>query len=157
MAIGKEVVKELAERLTAEFGKGFSASNLAYMRTFFLLYQDRAAILQAPSGKSAPGPIVQTPSVQYAIAQARPGQLLAPSPGSTKPIHLELVALRLPARHQEPRRTQLLRDQGANIHAREYQLYLPGKEELRQKLIEWTSQQGTGDAWGEERGSHAET
>ncbi|MFH0920856.1 MAG: PDDEXK nuclease domain-containing protein [Fibrobacterota bacterium] len=26
----------------------------------------------------------------------------------------------------------------ANIHAREYQLYLPGKEELRQKLVEWT-------------------
>jgi len=27
----------------------------------------------------------------------------------------------------------------ANIHAREYQLYLPGKEELRQKLEEWTA------------------
>ena len=25
----------------------------------------------------------------------------------------------------------------ANIHAREYQLYLPSKEELRQKLVEW--------------------
>ena len=25
----------------------------------------------------------------------------------------------------------------ANIHAREYQLYLPGKEELRRKLVEW--------------------
>jgi hypothetical protein len=27
----------------------------------------------------------------------------------------------------------------ANIHAREYRLYLPGKEELRRKLLEWTS------------------
>lgn len=26
----------------------------------------------------------------------------------------------------------------ANIHAKEYQLYLPGKEEPRQKLIDWT-------------------
>jgi len=26
---------------------------------------------------------------------------------------------------------------GANIHARQYQLYLPDKEQLRQKLIEW--------------------
>ncbi len=26
----------------------------------------------------------------------------------------------------------------ANIHAKEYQLYLPSKEELRQKLIDWT-------------------
>jgi len=25
----------------------------------------------------------------------------------------------------------------ANIHAREYQLYLPSKEELQQKLAEW--------------------
>ena len=27
----------------------------------------------------------------------------------------------------------------ANIHAREYQLYLPGKEELQQKLQEWAA------------------
>jgi len=31
--------------------------------------------------------------------------------------------------------------QNANIHAREYKLYLPDKEELRQKLLEWTSEQ----------------
>jgi predicted nuclease of restriction endonuclease-like (RecB) superfamily len=30
----------------------------------------------------------------------------------------------------------------ANIHAREYQLYLPSKEELQQKLVEWTKEQG---------------
>ena len=30
----------------------------------------------------------------------------------------------------------------ANIHAHEYQLYLPGKEELQRKLIEWTTQAG---------------
>jgi hypothetical protein len=29
----------------------------------------------------------------------------------------------------------------ANIHAREYQLYLPSKEELQQKLVEWISEQ----------------
>ena len=27
----------------------------------------------------------------------------------------------------------------ANIHAREYQLYLPSKEELQQKLAEWAA------------------
>jgi len=26
----------------------------------------------------------------------------------------------------------------ANIHAREYQLYLPSKQELQRKLVEWT-------------------
>jgi hypothetical protein len=30
----------------------------------------------------------------------------------------------------------------ANIHAREYQLYLPSKEELQQKLVEWTDSEG---------------
>jgi hypothetical protein len=29
----------------------------------------------------------------------------------------------------------------ANIHAREYQLYLPSKEELQQKLVEWMGEQ----------------
>ena len=37
----------LAERLTAEFGRGFSASNLAYMRTFYLLYRGRLPIVQS--------------------------------------------------------------------------------------------------------------
>jgi len=32
----------------------------------------------------------------------------------------------------------------ANIHAREYQLYLPSKEVLRQKLIDWVQEQETG-------------
>ena len=31
---------------------------------------------------------------------------------------------------------------GANIHAREYQLYLPSKEVLQQKLLEWTAEAG---------------
>lgn len=31
----------------------------------------------------------------------------------------------------------------ANIHAREYQLYLPSKDELQQKLKEWSASQTT--------------
>jgi len=31
--------------------------------------------------------------------------------------------------------------QNANIHAREYQLYLPDKEELRRKLMDWAAEQ----------------
>jgi hypothetical protein len=34
--------------------------------------------------------------------------------------------------------------QGANIHAREYQLYLPSKEVLQQKLQEWAEEAGDG-------------
>jgi hypothetical protein len=33
----------------------------------------------------------------------------------------------------------------ANIHAREYRLYLPSKVQLQRKLLEWVGQQGTDD------------
>lgn len=70
---GKEIVKSLAERLTREFGQGFSKSNLEYMRRFFLLYQERARITQTVSGQlpdqadmESPKPfkMLQTPSGQ---------------------------------------------------------------------------------------------
>jgi hypothetical protein len=48
---GEEIIKALASRLTGEFGRGFSASNLAYMRSFYLFYQDRASIFQSVTGK----------------------------------------------------------------------------------------------------------
>ena len=51
-AYGKVVVEELAKRLTAEFGKGFSKSNLEYMRRFYTMYRDRyPSIAQTPSGQ----------------------------------------------------------------------------------------------------------
>lgn len=50
-AYGQEVIRVLADRLTKEFGRGFSASNLAYMRTFYLAYEDRGRIFQTVSGK----------------------------------------------------------------------------------------------------------
>ena len=64
-AYGKEVIKALADRLTAEFGKGFSTSNLAYMRTFYLLYEDRSLIFQTPSGKSGPSRIGQSATDEF--------------------------------------------------------------------------------------------
>ena len=52
---GRQLLKGLAERLTSEFGRGFSRSNLQNMRTFFLLYQDRVPqICQKPSGNCRP-------------------------------------------------------------------------------------------------------
>jgi hypothetical protein len=38
---GKELVRELATRLTSEFGSGFSISNLKYMRQFYVVYPER--------------------------------------------------------------------------------------------------------------------
>ncbi len=49
---GKQVLKELGERLAFEFGNGFSRSNLQYMRAFYLAYPDRGGqIRQTLSGK----------------------------------------------------------------------------------------------------------
>jgi hypothetical protein len=111
---GKEVVKNLTERLTIEFGQGFSLSNLKLMRLFFLQFHDRSnQIGQTESGLS------EKPKSQTA--------------SSRLPRHVELsfqpmVEITLP--------------EDANIHAREYRLYLPSKEELRQKLEEWAGEVG---------------
>ena len=64
---GKQVLKELAERLSAEFGSGFSRSNLEYMRRFYLAYPNQhEQISQTSSGEFrvpfSPFSISQTPS-----------------------------------------------------------------------------------------------
>lgn len=51
-AYGKEILKQLAERLSKEFGRGYSATNLAYFRGFYQAYQDRSQIFQFSTGKS---------------------------------------------------------------------------------------------------------
>ena len=71
---GKEVLKRLAEKLTVEFGRGFSKSNLEYMRRFFLAYQDRMPIAQSATGQFLTA--VRDPSE---IAQTATGQLLTPA------------------------------------------------------------------------------
>lgn len=56
---GKALLRELSEKLTNEFGKGFSAVNLSLMRRFFLEFSERvaaeggAAIFQTVSEKSS--------------------------------------------------------------------------------------------------------
>jgi predicted nuclease of restriction endonuclease-like (RecB) superfamily len=41
---GIGLINSLAERLTAEYGKGYTASNLKYMRQFYLQFQNRHAL-----------------------------------------------------------------------------------------------------------------
>ncbi len=51
---GKLILKTLSDRLTAEFGGGFSKRNLEYMRRFFMEYHDRSALIaQMPSAQLA--------------------------------------------------------------------------------------------------------
>lgn len=77
-AYGKEVLKRLAERLTAEFGSGFSLTNLKHMRQFYLQYAHR--ISQTPSDLSSLKKIGQTTSDQLSDSgknQAPSGKTVA--------------------------------------------------------------------------------
>jgi DUF1016 N-terminal domain len=57
---GKDVLKNLAQVLTVEFGGGFSLTNLKLMRQFYLQNADRMG--QTPSDLSLPAAIGQTVS-----------------------------------------------------------------------------------------------
>jgi predicted nuclease of restriction endonuclease-like (RecB) superfamily len=70
-AYADETIKYLAQELTLQFGKGFSARNLASMKKFYLTYQSRLgseSILQTLSAKSELPPatdISQTVSAKF--------------------------------------------------------------------------------------------
>lgn len=57
---GKAVIKALADKLTAEFGSGFSARHLAYTRAFYSAYRERCEIVQTVSARS--GASMRVPS-----------------------------------------------------------------------------------------------
>ncbi len=60
---GKALLKALSERLTEEFGKGYSQTNLEYMRRFYLEWSHRTAqIAQKASGQLLAPDIGQKPS-----------------------------------------------------------------------------------------------
>lgn len=83
------------------------------MRKFYLTYQDRAfQIAQTPNAKFLADEKSQIPSGKSV----------------TTSKHDALVEITLP--------------KDANIHAREYQLYLPDKELLRKKLTGWGEEVG---------------
>lgn len=61
---GAKLLPELAKNLTARFGKGFSKSNLANMRQFYLMY---SPIFQTLSGKSVSANL-QTLSAKFPLS-----------------------------------------------------------------------------------------
>lgn len=89
-AYGAELLKELSARLTEEFGRGFSRSNLQNMRSFFLIWEDRVPpkICQQPIGKLDAAKIRQQPIGKLDapdIAHQTAGQL-APLKNSEQPV-----------------------------------------------------------------------
>lgn len=61
-AYGKQVMEQLAQSMTAEFGKGFSRRNLELMRQFYLTYSPR--VENMPAGLMPFPQIAQTRSAQ---------------------------------------------------------------------------------------------
>ena len=41
---GKQLIVELSKRLSKEFGKGFSITNIQQMRNFYLIYQNQQTV-----------------------------------------------------------------------------------------------------------------
>ena len=130
-AYGTELLKELSARLTEEFGRGFSPVNLSHMRRFFRTWKLRVEIFQQPAEKSF---IAET-------GQQATDQLLALPIGQQPVGKFEHTAIfQQPVeKSQKPFTLTLPKD--ANVHASESNLYLPSKELLKTKLLEWTREQ----------------
>ena len=75
---GVALLDEVATRLSDEFGRGFSRSSVALMRSFYLAYAERAQIVQTASGQFAvPAP-----------ANGRPSMIQTASGPSPRPFSL---------------------------------------------------------------------
>jgi hypothetical protein len=151
-AYGKQLLVELSAQLTAEFGRGFSRSNLEYMRKFYLVYQSLTEdISQSASGKFALSwsHYVFLTSLDnadernfYEVEAAENSWTLPELRRQFDSGLYERLAL---SRDKEGVRELaqagqvVAKPQDANIHASEYQLYLPSKAELRQKLLDWAA------------------
>lgn len=72
---GQEVLRALSERLTMEFGSGFSKRNLEYMRRFYLEHFDRRpAIAQTVSAQSSGEEKGQTPLDPLPLPKPKPSK-----------------------------------------------------------------------------------
>ena len=139
---GKAVIKELAEKLTKKFGKGFSAQNLANMRQFFLTYSVGQPIFQTLSRKSLTPLTIsqksQTVSDQFENSETPSRKSSSPLTKSPKP---QTLSAKLHFTLSWSHYLKLMRIESTcpkdnnQIFASKYQTYLPSKEEL-QRLLE---------------------
>jgi predicted nuclease of restriction endonuclease-like (RecB) superfamily len=75
---GERILKELSHRLTDEIGRGFSTTNLKYMRQFYLEYRETGSpIPQTVSAKLSEKTLSEAPIGQTLSDQCVPGLLLS--------------------------------------------------------------------------------
>jgi len=100
-AYAEEVLRSLSITLTAEFGKGYSKSNLEYMRKFFLLFGKTQTVSgQLPEGNNAMSQTLSAKSNTAMILQTPSGKSATRSGISPASFPPELVALRFPDGHR---------------------------------------------------------
>jgi hypothetical protein len=143
---GAKLLKELSARLTEEFGRGFSRANLQLMRKFFIVWSERRTqICQTASGIFVQKGKSQTVSGELMEAPI-PEALPEPSGQNLHtPFALNPTIGLLLCKEKKDAVVQLTLPKDANIHAKEYQLYLPSKELLKAKLLEWTREESVKD------------
>jgi len=76
---GEEVLKQLSQRLTEEFGRGYSHRSLDLMRNFYLIFSERSEISQTVSAKLVRPQKTQTLSAKSSTAPV----LASPEKGQT--------------------------------------------------------------------------
>jgi len=138
--IAQSGIGQLGGYATNESGGGLSARNLAYMRISFLLYRQRSSILQTAIAKYSASkklqPVVaQLPACEK--SQLLPGQL-QDQIGIRSALPLQIV------QSATGKSAALFSLGWSSYNAKEYQLYLPSKEELRRKLKEWVREVDVG-------------
>ena len=164
---GTKVLESLSDYLTSEYGRGFSRSNLAGMRKFYLTYKDRdVQIIQSGIGQL--GMLQENGIVQSPIGQLKVDhqnfpfklswthyQVLMTIEDPAERSFYEIEAIKgvwsvktLKRQYNSSlyERLALSRDknevmvmaaQGAIPYRPEDKLYLPDKKLLKEKLQEW--------------------
>jgi len=83
---GEKLLKGLSTRLTANFDRGYSISNLEHFRDFFLTYGELVEIPHAARGKSLTGAASKLPQKSDAVrGELLAGSLYAPRKDSWEP------------------------------------------------------------------------
>jgi predicted nuclease of restriction endonuclease-like (RecB) superfamily len=75
---GEELIEQLAQRLTARFGRGFGRANLWQMRAFYLAYAETLQTVSGESGSDRGGQILQTASGEFDLLASVSGKLPLP-------------------------------------------------------------------------------
>lgn len=75
---GKQVLETLSGGLTERYGKGFSATNLKYLRLFYQAFPDRLAI-RHPTGDESEAPRIETEISRPSGAESTATENLSPT------------------------------------------------------------------------------